>query len=185
MSELMERLDNLRSMIQTPEFLEGKGLSNEVNIRIFCYDPKMEMAVRHFTEKLVTDQSLSCHVIEYNLYRVFLSICEDKRIKDRIAQLEEKKGKAFVMGQMQQMTNNMAFVNKMQYEPHRRGDVILITGVGEAFPFIRVHALLEAMQPYFSDVPVLVIYPGSYDGRYVKLFDRLSPNKYYRAFNVI
>lgn len=39
MSELMERLDNLRALIQTPEFLEGKGLSNEVNIRIFCYDP--------------------------------------------------------------------------------------------------------------------------------------------------
>ena len=69
MSELMERLDNLRALIQTPEFLEGKGLSNEVNIRIFCYDQKMAMAVRHFTEKLVTDQSLSCQVNEYNLYR--------------------------------------------------------------------------------------------------------------------
>ena len=45
MSELMQRLDNLRALIQTPEFLEGKGLSNEVNIRIFCYDPKQEMAV--------------------------------------------------------------------------------------------------------------------------------------------
>ena len=43
MSELMQRLDNLRALIQTPEFLEGKGLSNEVNIRIFCYDPKQEM----------------------------------------------------------------------------------------------------------------------------------------------
>ena len=34
------------------DFLEGKGLSNEVNIRIFCYDPKDEMAVRYFIEKL-------------------------------------------------------------------------------------------------------------------------------------
>ena len=68
MSELMERLDNLRALIQEPEFLEGKGLSNEVNIRIFCYDPKDEMAIRHFTEKLMTDQSLNCHLIEYNLY---------------------------------------------------------------------------------------------------------------------
>ena len=61
MSELMQRLDNLRALIQTPEFLEGKGLSNEVNIRIFCYDPKQEMAVRYFTETLVTDQNLNCH----------------------------------------------------------------------------------------------------------------------------
>ncbi|MBO6066476.1 MAG: DUF1788 domain-containing protein, partial [Lachnospiraceae bacterium] len=28
-------------------------------------------------------------------------------------------------------------------------------------------------------------YPGSYDGRYVKLFNKLEPNPYYRAFNVI
>ena len=117
MSELMERLDNLRALIQTPEFLEGKGLSNEVNIRIFCYDPKMEMAVRHFTDKLVTDQSLSCHVIEYNLYRVFLSICDDKRITDRVAQQEEKKGKQFVLDQMKRMANNTAFVNKILLFP--------------------------------------------------------------------
>ena len=71
-SNIMERLDNLRALIQEPDFQEGKGLSNEVNIRIFCYDPKDEMAIRHFTEKLTCDQSLNCHLIEYNLYKVFL-----------------------------------------------------------------------------------------------------------------
>ena len=185
MSNILERLDKLRELLQEPDFLEGKGLSNEVNIRIFCYDPREEMAVRHFTEKLMVDQNLNCHLIEYNLYKVFLSICDDKRITDRVAQLEEKKGKQFVLDQMKRMANNTAFIGKMQYEPHEPGDVILITGVGEAFPFIRAHALLDAMQPYFSDVPVLVMYPGTFDGRYVKLFDKLEPNPYYRAFNVI
>ena len=186
MSELMERLDHLRTLIQTPDFLEGKGLSNEVNIRIFCYDPKDEMTVRYFTEMLMTDQNLQCHLIEYNLYRVFLSICDDKRVTDRVAGQEEKKGKQFVLDQMKRMANNMAFIGKMQYQPHEPGDVILITGVGEAFPFIRVHALLEAMQPYFSDVPILVMYPGNFDdGRHLRLFNILSPNSYYRAFNEI
>ena len=185
MSDVNERLDSLRELIQSREFLEGKGLSNEVNIRIFCYDPKDEMAVRHFTEKLVTDQSLSCRLIEYNLYKVFLSICDDKRITDRIPSQEEKKGKQFILDQMTRVANNAAFIRKMQYEPHEPGDVILITGVGEAFPFIRVHSLLDAMQPHFSDVPVLVMYPGTFDGRYVKLFDKLKPNPYYRAFNIV
>ena len=185
MSELLERLDNLRSLIQEPEFLEGKGLSNEVNIRIFCYDPKEEMAIRHFTEKLLTDQSVNCHLIEYNLYEVFLSICDDKRITDKIEGLEEKKGTQFILSQFEKMINNTAYIEKMRYEPHQSGDVILITGVGAAYPFIRVHALLEAMQPHFSDVPILVMYPGVYDGRYVKLFNKLEPNPYYRAFNVI
>ena len=65
------------------------------------------------------------------------------------------------------------------------GDVLMLAGVGEVFPFMRIHTLLEALQPYFSDVPILVMYPGEFDGRHVKLFNRLTPNDYYRAFNVI
>lgn len=42
MSNILERLDKLRELLQEPDFLEGKGLSNEVNIRIFCYDPRPE-----------------------------------------------------------------------------------------------------------------------------------------------
>ena len=185
MSELKERLDNLRVLMQEPEFLEGKGLSNEVNIRIFCYDPAEEMVIRHFTEQIMTDQSMNCHLIEHNLYKIFLSICEDKRIAKTIPAMEEKKGKKFIRDQMSHMANNTAFVNKMKYEPHEAGDVLVITGVGDAFPFIRAHDLLNAMQPEFPYVPILVFYPGNYDGRDVQLFNRLKKNPYYRAFNVI
>lgn len=183
--ELNERLDRLRDLIQSPEFLEGKGLSNEVNIRIFHYDPSDEMIVRHFIEQITTDHSMACNLIEYNLYEVFLSICEDKRISDKIPTMESKKGKEFIQYQLSRMANNSAFVEKMKYEPHGVGDVIIISGVGDAFPFIRVHNLLNAMQPEFPDVPILVFYPGSYDGRDVQLFNRLRKNPYYRAFNVI
>lgn len=131
MSELKERLDSLRILMQEPEFLEGKGLSNEVNIRIFCYDPSEEMMVRQFIEKIMADESMDCHLIEYNLYEVFLSICEDKRIAKTIPLMEEKKGMEFIRDQMSRMANNMAFVNKMKYEPHEAGDVIVITGVGD------------------------------------------------------
>ena len=58
MGDIQKRLDNVRQMIQIQDFLEGKGLSNEVNIRIFCYEPRDEMAVRHFIEQLSTDLTL-------------------------------------------------------------------------------------------------------------------------------
>ena len=45
MSDIKTRLDELKLEIQKDEFLKGKGLSNEVNIRIFCYDPQDEMVV--------------------------------------------------------------------------------------------------------------------------------------------
>ena len=185
MSGIAERLDKLKQIITEEDFLMGRGLSNEVNIRIFTYDPKDEMAVRHFSEKLVSDVGLPCYIKEFNLYEILLSICDDKNITDRIPDLEEKKGRSFIVNQLSKMADNEAFVDRMKYSPHMAGDVILITGVGEVFPFIRVHSLLEAMQPHFTNVPIVVLYPGSYDGRYLKLFDLLEPNPYYRAFKAI
>ena len=74
MSEIKERLDKVRALIQESEFLEGKGLSNEVNIRIFCYEPENEMVVRHFVNQLETDQSLDCHLIVCNLQKNYICL---------------------------------------------------------------------------------------------------------------
>lgn len=185
MSDIKARLDNLKLEIQKDEFLEGKGLSNEVNIRIFCYEPQDEMAVRHFVEQIVVDQTMNCHLIECNLYKTFLEICDEKRITKGAPSMEEKKGKEYLIQQIQRFANNKTFVAKMQYEPHEKGDVLLLTGVGEVFPFMRIHSLLEALQPEFPDIPILVMYPGRYDGRFVRLFDKLEANPYYRAFNIV
>ena len=84
MGDIQKRLDNVRQMIQIQDFLEGKGLSNEVNIRIFCYEPRDEMAVRHFIEQLSTDLTLECQLRICNLYQIFLEICEDMDILDAI-----------------------------------------------------------------------------------------------------
>ena len=177
MSDIKERLDILRGNIQEEDFLLGKGLSNEVNIRMFCYDAKDEMIVQHFVEQLKTDQSLNCRLIEVNLYETFLSICDDKRITNSIPAMEEKKGKEFILKQMNSVAKVGAFIDKIQYEPHMVGeDILLITGVGDVFPFLRVHTLLDALQPYFSDIPILVMYPGKFDGSYMKLFNKLKPN---------
>ena len=87
MNRIEEKLDQLRNLIQEPEFLQGKGLSNEVNIRIFCYDPQDEMTVRHFVEQLATDHSLSCRLQICNLYQTFLSVCDDMGITEAIPEM--------------------------------------------------------------------------------------------------
>ena len=185
LSRLKERLDKLRVLIQEPEFLEVKGLSNEVNIRIFCYEPEHEMVIRHFVNQLETDPSLDCHLNICNLYQTFLSICDDMDITEAIPDMEEADGSAYLLEQLNAAISNRDFVDKIRYELHETGDVLMLTGVGEVFPFMRIYTLLEALQTYFSDTPILVMYPGEFDGRHVKLFYRLHPNDYYRAFNVI
>lgn len=185
MADIKARLDNLRIHIQETEFLEGKGLSNEVNIRIFCYNAKDEMTVRQFIDQITTDQSIACHLIECNLYKTFLDLCDDIDIMEAISEMEAADGKEFLLEQLHSAIGEEEFIEKIQYEPHNTGDVLMLTGVGDVFPFMRVHSLLEALQPHFSDIPILVMYPGTFDGNYVRLFDRLTPNPYYRAFNEI
>ncbi|MDU1443141.1 MAG: DUF1788 domain-containing protein [Clostridium cochlearium] len=185
MSNINEKLDRLRKLIQDSDFLTGKGLSNEVNIRMFCYEPEDEMAVRHFTKQLKNDNSLDCNLICHNLYHVFLEICEEKNLIKKILKMEEKKGSDFLQEKILKFSTTEAFAEKMQYEPHKPGDVLLLTGVGEVFPFMRVHSLLDELQTGFDDIPIVVLYPGSFDGRSVTLFNEFKSNEYYRAFNII
>lgn len=185
MSTLNEKMDRLRTKIQDPDFLSGKGLSNEVNIRIFTYNPEEEMKVRYFISQLKEDSSLKCNLKEYNLYKVFLEICEDKKILSRIPEMEKKKGSAFLLSKILNFSTAKAFADKMQYGDRTDKDVLLLTGVGEVFPFMRVHSLLEELQVHFDDIPVVVMYPGEFNGRELILFNEFKANEYYRAFNII
>lgn len=185
MSEINDRLDKIRMLIKEDEFLEGRGLSNEVNIRIFCYKPMDEMAVKHFISQITTDPTLKPNIIECNLYQIFLEACNDIDILDAISEMEEVDGKDFLLEQLHSTVGEGEFIEKIKTKFLSNGDVLLLTGIGDVFPFMRVHSLLEALQPHFSNIPILVMYPGEFTGYSLKLFDKLKPHDYYRAFNII
>lgn len=189
MDNIRERLDRLREEIQKPDFLMGHGLSNEVNIRIFCYPAKDEIPVQHFIRQCLGDRSLRCRLIECHLYRIFMEICGDLGILEAIPGMEERKGSEFLLEQLRYAVDMPNFIDHIEKRLReagapREGDVLLIDGVGDAFPFLRVHTVLEALQPRFSG-PVLVMYPGTFSGQELRLFDRLAPNGYYRAFDTV
>lgn len=185
MDNIKEKLDKVRSFINSEEFINGKGLSNEVNIRIFCYNPECEQIVANFINKIITNQDLNCRLVECNLYKIFLQACVDIDILDAITDTENADGSKYLLEQLNSAIGMREIIDKIKYTPHFDNDVLLITGIGDAFPFMRVHSLLEALQPHFSDTPILVMYPGEFNGRTLTLFNRLKGDDYYRAFNII
>lgn len=66
-----------------------------------------------------------------------------------IPDMEEADGSKYLLEQLHSAVGEGEFIEKIQYEPHEHGDVLMLTGVGEVFPFMRIHALLEALQPAF------------------------------------
>ncbi len=185
MSDTISKLEQISARLSEDSFLGNKGLSNEVGIHVFCYEPKDEPVVRSYFDKLKDDNTVPFRLVECDLYRIFISICEEKRILKSIPAMEQRKGKDALLMQLQRAASPEAFVEKMQYEPHQPGDILLITGVGAVYPFMRSHKILDNIQHIFADIPVLLLYPGEFDGQSLKLFGKFTDGNYYRAFNLI
>ena len=185
MEDVMNDLSRVSARLSDEAFLTNKGLSNEVGIHVFCYDPKDELTVRAFFGNLMKKRHTPYHLIECDLYKIFLQVCEEKHILKSIPSMEERKGKEYLSEQLQKVATPEAFVEKMKYEPHQKGDVLLITGVGKVYPFMRSHKILDNIQHIFSDIPVLMLYPGTFNGQDLGLFGKFLDGHYYRAFNLL
>lgn len=185
MSETINNLNKISTRLSEESFLANKGLSNEVGIHVFCYDPSDEMIVRKFFDNLKNSEQSPYRLVERDLYKIFLEICENKRILQSIPNMENRKGKEHLAEQLQKIATPEAFVEKMKYEPHQKGDILLITGIGKVYPFMRSHKILDNIQHVFFDIPVLMLYPGTFDGQDLDLFGRFLDGHYYRAFNLL
>ena len=185
MIDIKEELDKIKTRISDPKFLDNKGLSNEVGIHVFNYSPQHELIVRDYIERLVNTASDIYRVIEVDLFKIFIDILEEKRVLQSVSSLEDKKGKEFLLAQLQKIATQEAFIKKMMYEPHQKGDVLFLTGVGKVYPFMRSHKILDSMQQVFFDIPIVMFYPGKFTGQSLNLFEKFHDGNYYRAFNLL
>jgi Domain of unknown function (DUF1788) len=64
-------------------------------------------------------------------------------------------------------------------------DLVIVSGVGTVWPLFRTHSLLNNLQPVMGKTPLVVFYPGRYDGQSLRLFGKLKNNNYYRAFRLV
>ena len=186
---LAARFGRLRDHMQTDDFLANRGLGNEVGFFTFCYDPALELHLRDHVRKLVEDSQagrLACRIVYRDLYDLMLQICEEQGILDAIPKQEQKRGTKPLLKLLQNTASPEAFARAVDYEDHKQGDVVVVTGAGEVYPVLRIHSLLENMHALLDDVPVIVFYPGSYDGQQFRLFGagELQSENYYRAFDL-
>lgn len=182
---ILDKLRDIPARFSDEGFLNNKGLSNEVGIYIFAYPPSDEIVVRSFFEDLKSNSDKHYNIIECDLYEIFLEICDDKRLTRNIERTEERRGKDYLVEHLQKAASPEAFVEKMNYSPHRSGDIMLITGVGKVYPFMRSHNILNNIQHIFADIPVVMLYPGDYNGQDLTLFSEFNDGNYYRAFDLL
>lgn len=193
---IAQSFDVLRSRIKDPEFRAGHGLGNEVPFFVLPYEASKETEMREQLASLLSDAgagSLDARVFHADLWETFCAICEGRRITpEKMAALEERRGTDSLLSRMHKIATPEAFVEQMRAsfeaelgEPQLGHDVLVISGVGKVYPLVRAHNILENAQPVFTDIPVVLLYPGSYDGQELHLFGSIHDGNYYRAFALI
>jgi hypothetical protein len=185
---LHERLNKILPRVISEEFIAGRGLGNEVAFHIFDYPPERELDVRGFIPTLLEHIPMArpgTRVKAVDLFDFILGHLEERRLLERAVRLQREKGddavKNALKGPLDEEKLRGPFVKAVEPDRH---DLVFLSGAGSAWPLLRVHSLLNNLHPVMGRTPLVVFYPGRYDGMSLRLFGKFKSN-YYRAFKLI
>lgn len=133
-------------------------------------------------ERLAQEQ---VEALEFNLYALVLGILEDKGVLDDAFTLEARKGTVGLEKALKKLVRPEGLIAKIEAQLSDPHDLVFLTGVGAAYPLIRSHTVLNNLHAVIDRVPLVMFFPGSYDGQELRLFDVLKDDNYYRAFPLL
>lgn len=188
---LNERFIELEDRMISVESLTKYGTANDMKFYIFDYNPKDEYAVRNEIKKI---KNRNPDIVEFDLYEMMLEIIEEQGYTEDVIRAETEYDKEHLLSEIFQPIlsveeSDNEFLEKFKERTVDDGTkIVLITGVGKAYPVIRSHTILNNLQSIFRRNPVVMMYPGRYEikkAMTLKLFERLDDDNYYRAFPLV
>lgn len=191
MYTLEERLDQAEAKIRKPSFRENKGLGNEVGYYIFDYAPEHEMKVRErvkYIEQKYSTEIEGFKVVVFDLYDIMIGILEEKGYLEKCYEFEQKKGLERIqkaIGNTLRITAADSLIVSYIQEHTPENSVVFLVGIGKCYPILRSHTILNNLHQVVDHVPVVMFYPGKYDGQELDLFGEIKDDNYYRAFKLV
>ena len=188
---LNERFIELEDRMSSVASLTRYGTANDLKFYIFDYHPRDELIVRDEVKKL---KARNPEIVEFDLYEMMLSIIDEEGYMDDVLRMETDYDKDLLLREVFQPLlsveeDESAFLDRFKYDVPDDGEhIVLLTGVGKAFPIIRSHTILNNLHSIFRRSPVVMMYPGRYElktAQTLRLFERLDDDNYYRAFPLV
>ena len=191
MTTLEERLDAVEQLIKRPEFRENKGLGNEVGYYVFDYPAEQELIVRERVQYMKSKNSKGTDGFEllvFDLYDILIDLLEEEGFLEQCVQFEKKKGMDRIVkavGNLLRINDDDSLIVKYIQERTPQEAVVFLTGIGKCYPLLRSHKVLNNLHQAMDRVPVVMFYPGKYDGQELVLFGSIKDDNYYRAFRLV
>ncbi|MBP7221716.1 MAG: DUF1788 domain-containing protein [Sedimentibacter sp.] len=193
MRNLESRLNELEEKIKQPNFRKNKGLGNEVGYYVFDYPAEQELIVRERVRYLESKYEKNVHdfkIVVFDLYDIiidlliqegFLEICEDFEKTKGFQEVTISVNELLRMEEDNQSNEILAHIKNNT----PKDSIIFLTGVGKCFPILRSHKVLNNLHQFIDEVPVVMFFPGKYDGQSLMLFSEIKDDNYYRAFKLV
>lgn len=174
--------------ITSEDFLSGTGIGAEIPFYIFDYPPSEELRLRgHLTHLLgrIGREAPSVTAHHIDLLDLLVGCLEKRNLLTQAMDLERRKGSAALRKALTAPLNPERVAEALVEELPEDCDLALVSGVGKSWPLLRTHGLLSNLHPKMPPIPLVVFYPGDYDGQQLRLFGKMSSEAYYRAFPLI
>jgi hypothetical protein len=191
--ELSNQEEHLFAVLSSKRFLQMEGLSNEMPFFIYPYAPEGALEVAKSKKRIKNRlRNKGIEVLEVNLYDLSVVLLKERGVWDRLLAIEPEQDKDDFREMLQGMLDpqlHLAPAIRAKLS-ERSFDICFLTGIGEVFPYIRSHNVLNNLQSVVTGRPMLMFFPGRYEqsntlGSSLVLFGRLKDDQYYRAKNIL
>jgi hypothetical protein len=121
-----------------------------------------------------------------NLFELIIEHLHERKLYDKALTLQRAKGDAELAKALAAPLSpeRLARVFAQAAAPAEHA-MVLVSGVGTAYPLLRTHNLLNNLHSLMGSTPLVLFYPGVYDGQALRLFGLLEDTSYYRAFRLV
>lgn len=187
-----ERYEHLLNVMSSQKFKDKEGLGNEVPFFICPFKPKdYEQIDKMKTQLFNKLNETGTAILEINLYDLAIKILKDNDDFTFLIEEENTMTKDRLKEELQSILDiETIFMQEFSsIMKNSNFEIMFITGVGEVFPYIRSHNILNNLQKIARAKPTVMFFPGDYkhsleSGASLELFELLRDDKYYRAFNI-
>lgn len=190
MTSFEERLNQALPRLASSDVLDNKGAGGEIGFWIFDYPPEREMEMRVWLDDVIEPglrkQKPDLKFATIDLFECVVGLLEKRGLLDKAFEMQLKMGDEALLNNLRSIFKEDRLAAHIVEKVGVDGlGLLIIKGVGSVYPILRTHTLLSALHPYMKDTPLLMLYPGRYDGMSLRLFNKLGDDNYYRAFRLV
>lgn len=183
---LSERLQQLLPMIRSDAFLHQRGIGNEIGYHIFDYAPQDEGRIREYIQNnLLPKRQADFPFLALNLFDLILDLLEDQGLREQVAVLEAEEGHDEMEEGLRTLLSPAELAQGIKRRLAPQDRFIVLYGLGQAWPILRSHELLNNMHAELDRLPILMFFPGRYDAESLIPFEKVRSDNYYRAFQMV